>query len=144
MEEVIRRSLLDLSKYRFARMMGIDTRMEWDSREQGGSGDVVRTLLKEVCLRGSPYFPSDFGLNYVSNLTYIWLSTLRIKMVSSTVYRMVNMNIFLSFIPNSLVSLKRILLTVILVLKTIHIFIILHDPPPHTHTIKQTKCFIWC
>lgn len=96
---------------------------------------MVRTLLKEVCLRGSPYFPFDFGLNYVSNLTYIWLSTLRIKMVSSTVYRMVNMNVFLSFILSSLVSLQRILLMVILVLKTIHIFIILHDPPPHTHTL---------
>lgn len=42
------------------------------------------------------------------------------------------MNVFLSFILSSLVSLKRILLMVILVLKTIHIFIILHDPPPHT------------
>lgn len=81
MDDLIRRSLLDLSKYCFAAVTVIDTRMELDSMEQDGSGDMVRTLPKEACLRGRPYFISDFGPNYVSNLTYIWLSTLRNKMI---------------------------------------------------------------
>ena len=39
--------------------------------EQDASGDMVRARPKEAFPTGRPYFISDFGPNYVSNLTYI-------------------------------------------------------------------------
>lgn len=126
LDEVIGRSLLDLRKYCLARVMGIVTRMEWGNREQDRSGGEVRPLPKVVCLRGRPNFSFHFGPKYVKNLTCIWPSTLRIKMAYSTVYWGGHRSVFLSFIPNSPVSLKRILLMVILVLKTQYIYLFMN------------------
>lgn len=59
-DEVTRRSLLAFSKCCFVRVMEIGIRMDGET-ERDRSGDTVRTLPKEVCLRGRPDFSSAFG-----------------------------------------------------------------------------------